>query len=168
MPEHSFPLNNPDVHAASIAFLLLEDIARPSLTQYRRRDRPHRLRKLSKPSASELPHPPVTCPSLPFNQFLITHTASKGRRFKRLEGELHADCTFAVESVAVMGVQDVLSRKTGVIVGDDVLALFKYAQEKKFAIPAIVSRPVHAIAPRLTRAERDLILDRRRCARSCP
>jgi hypothetical protein len=39
-----------------------------------------------------------------------------------------------------MGAQDVLSRKTGVIVGDDVLALFKYAQEKKFAIPAIVSR----------------------------
>ena len=36
-----------------------------------------------------------------------------------------------------MGAQDVLSRKTGVIVGDDVLALFKYAQEKQFAIPAI-------------------------------
>jgi fructose-bisphosphate aldolase, class II len=35
--------------------------------------------------------------------------------------------------------QNVLSRKTGVIVGDDVLNLFKYAQEKKFAIPAIVS-----------------------------
>ena len=33
--------------------------------------------------------------------------------------------------------QSVLSRKTGVIVGDDVLNLFKYAQEKKFAIPAI-------------------------------
>ncbi|KAI9893492.1 MAG: Fructose-bisphosphate aldolase 1 [Vezdaea aestivalis] len=36
-----------------------------------------------------------------------------------------------------MPVQDVLSRKTGVIVGDDVLALFKYAQEHTFAIPAI-------------------------------
>lgn len=36
-----------------------------------------------------------------------------------------------------MGVQDVLSRKTGVIVGDDVLALFKYAREHQFAIPAI-------------------------------
>lgn len=36
-----------------------------------------------------------------------------------------------------MGVQDVLSRKTGVIVGDDVLALFKYAREHEFAIPAI-------------------------------
>ena len=35
--------------------------------------------------------------------------------------------------------QSVLSRKTGVIIGDDVLNLFKYAQEKKFAIPAIVS-----------------------------
>lgn len=36
-----------------------------------------------------------------------------------------------------MGVQDVLSRKTGVIVGDDVRRLFDYAQEKGFAIPAI-------------------------------
>lgn len=38
-----------------------------------------------------------------------------------------------------MGATDVLSRKTGVIVGDDVLALFKYAREHQFAIPAIVS-----------------------------
>jgi len=38
-----------------------------------------------------------------------------------------------------MGVKDVLSRKTGVIVGDDVLKLFNYAQEHKFAIPAVVS-----------------------------
>lgn len=37
-----------------------------------------------------------------------------------------------------MGVTDVLSRKKGVIVGDDVLKLFNYAQEKNFAIPAIV------------------------------
>jgi len=37
-----------------------------------------------------------------------------------------------------MGAQDVLTRKTGVIVGDDVLKLFNYAQEHKFAIPAIV------------------------------
>ncbi|EXJ87766.1 fructose-bisphosphate aldolase 1 [Capronia coronata CBS 617.96] len=36
-----------------------------------------------------------------------------------------------------MGAKDVLSRKEGVIVGDDVLALFKYAQEHNFAIPAI-------------------------------
>lgn len=36
-----------------------------------------------------------------------------------------------------MGVKDVLSRKTGVIVGDDVLKLFNYAQEHKFAIPAV-------------------------------
>ena len=36
-----------------------------------------------------------------------------------------------------MGAQDVLTRKTGVIVGDDVYNLFKYAQQKKFAIPAI-------------------------------
>lgn len=37
-----------------------------------------------------------------------------------------------------MGVTDVLKRKSGVIVGDDVLALFQYAREKQFAIPAIV------------------------------
>ncbi|EEH20001.1 fructose-bisphosphate aldolase 1 [Paracoccidioides brasiliensis Pb03] len=36
-----------------------------------------------------------------------------------------------------MGVKDILSRKTGVIVGDDVLRLFQHAQEKVFAIPAI-------------------------------
>ncbi|KAK9467741.1 hypothetical protein V1512DRAFT_259949 [Lipomyces arxii] len=36
-----------------------------------------------------------------------------------------------------MPATDVLSRKAGVIVGDDVLALFKYAQEHEFAIPAI-------------------------------
>ncbi|KAH8650170.1 fructose-bisphosphate aldolase, class II [Xylariales sp. PMI_506] len=36
-----------------------------------------------------------------------------------------------------MGVTDVLSRKAGVIVGDDVTALFQYAREKQFAIPAI-------------------------------
>jgi len=36
-----------------------------------------------------------------------------------------------------MGALEVLSRKTGVIVGEDVRKLFKYAQEKSFAIPAI-------------------------------
>jgi fructose-bisphosphate aldolase class II len=36
-----------------------------------------------------------------------------------------------------MGAQDVLTRKTGVIVGDDVLRLFEYAREQEFAIPAI-------------------------------
>lgn len=40
-----------------------------------------------------------------------------------------------------MGVLEQLNRKSGVIVGDDVLRLFKYAQEKQFAIPAIVSLP---------------------------
>jgi len=38
-----------------------------------------------------------------------------------------------------MGVLEQLNRKSGVIVGDDVLRLFQYAQEKQFAIPAIVS-----------------------------
>lgn len=37
-----------------------------------------------------------------------------------------------------MGATDQLSRKAGVITGDDVLRLFEYAQEKKFAIPAVV------------------------------
>jgi len=36
-----------------------------------------------------------------------------------------------------MGALEVLSRKSGVIVGDDVLKLFKYAKEHEFAIPAI-------------------------------
>ena len=36
-----------------------------------------------------------------------------------------------------MSVQDVLSRKSGVIYGDDVRQLFLYAQKKGFAIPAI-------------------------------
>lgn len=36
-----------------------------------------------------------------------------------------------------MGAKDVLSRKAGVIYGEDVLKLFNYAQEKNFAIPAI-------------------------------
>lgn len=42
-----------------------------------------------------------------------------------------------------MGVTDVLSRKSGVIVGDDVLRLFEYAREKQFAIPAVVSLREH-------------------------
>jgi len=36
-----------------------------------------------------------------------------------------------------MGALEVLKRKTGVICGQDVLALFRHAQEHKFAIPAI-------------------------------
>ena len=36
-----------------------------------------------------------------------------------------------------MGASDVLSRKAGVIYGDDVLKLFNYAQEHNFAIPAV-------------------------------
>lgn len=36
-----------------------------------------------------------------------------------------------------MGVQEVLQRKTGVIVGDDVRRLFDYAQAHEFAIPAV-------------------------------
>jgi hypothetical protein len=48
-----------------------------------------------------------------------------------------------------MGVVEKLSRKKGVIVGDDVLHLFQYAQEQKFAIPSIVSSsPGNESAPR--------------------
>jgi len=36
-----------------------------------------------------------------------------------------------------MGAKDVLKRKSGVIVGDDVLALFAHAKDNKYAIPAI-------------------------------
>ncbi|KAK7191289.1 Fructose-bisphosphate aldolase 1, variant 2 [Paraphaeosphaeria sporulosa] len=36
-----------------------------------------------------------------------------------------------------MGAQDVLSRKSGVITGDDVLKLFQHAKENQYAIPAI-------------------------------
>lgn len=36
-----------------------------------------------------------------------------------------------------MGILDVIKRKSGVIVGDDVRAAFDYAREHKFAIPAI-------------------------------
>jgi fructose-bisphosphate aldolase class II len=52
-----------------------------------------------------------------------------------------------------MGVQDILSRKTGVIVGDDVLNLFKYAQQHKFAIPAIVSLLNLSISSRIVANE---------------
>ena len=41
-----------------------------------------------------------------------------------------------------MGVQDVLSRKSGVIVGDDVLALFQHAKDNGYAIPAINVGPL--------------------------
>ena len=57
---------------------------------------------------------------------------------------LHTDGTHAsfirwplARFPTVMGVKDVLSRKAGVIYGDDVLKLFNYAQEHNFAIPAI-------------------------------
>lgn len=38
-----------------------------------------------------------------------------------------------------VGVLEKLSRKTGVIVGDDVLRLFEHAQQNNYAIPAVVS-----------------------------
>lgn len=59
-----------------------------------------------------------------------------------------------------MGAKDVLTRKTGVIVGDDVLNLFKYAQQKGFAIPAIVGKLAELLnATSLTSAECDLLVD---------
>lgn len=47
-----------------------------------------------------------------------------------------------------MGLLEQLSRKSGVIVGDDVLRLFQYAQEKNFAVPAIVSPPPSFLLPK--------------------
>lgn len=47
-----------------------------------------------------------------------------------------------------MGATDNLTRKTGVIVGDDVLRLFEYAREKQFAIPAIVSYDINSLTPK--------------------
>lgn len=70
-----------------------------------------------------------------------------------------------------MGVLEKLSRKTGVIVGDDVLELFKYAQEKQFAIPAIVrvASVVRVLDDSIAnRLERDLFFYCRRFPRSCP
>merc|ERR1712111_100970 len=40
-------------------------------------------------------------------------------------------------NTATMGAKDVLSRKAGVIYGEDVKALFKHAQKENYAIPAI-------------------------------
>lgn len=57
-----------------------------------------------------------------------------------------------------MGVLDKLSRKSGVIVGDDVLRLFEYAQEKQFAIPAIVRAPEGCDENRASAEETERIL----------
>ncbi len=54
--------------------------------------------------------------------------------------ELYSSLTSALTSkliILLRMAQSVLSLQSGVIVGDDVFKLFKYAQEKKFAIPAI-------------------------------
>jgi hypothetical protein len=69
-----------------------------------------------------------------------------------------------------MGVLEQLNRKSGVIVGDDVLRLFEYAKEKQFAIPAIVSFLVLIMssnAVELTLLERHLFLHRCRFSRGC-
>jgi len=60
----------------------------------------------------------------------------KTDRFSLFRNQIHL---YHTTTDAIMGATDVLSRKSGVIVGDDVLKLFNYAQEKQFAIPAIVS-----------------------------
>jgi len=58
-------------------------------------------------------------------------------KFLQISSHLPSLTIFSPKT-AIMGAKEVLSRKTGVIVGDDVLKLFNYAQEHKFAIPAIV------------------------------
>lgn len=71
-----------------------------------------------------------------------------------------------------MGVLEQLSRKSGVIVGDDVLRLFEHAQANNYAIPAIVSvahwPPKRNGVIDLASAERDIVVDRRRGAGSRP
>jgi hypothetical protein len=68
-----------------------------------------------------------------------------------------------------MGAKDVLSRKSGVIVGDDVLKLFNYAQEHKFAIPAIVRTSIPSASDSTnTMAERYILLNRCCFTRGCP
>lgn len=37
-----------------------------------------------------------------------------------------------------MSIREKLKRKSGVVVGEDVLHIFEYAREKSFALPAIV------------------------------
>ena len=68
-----------------------------------------------------------------------------------------------------MGVTDVLSRKSGVIVQEDVKKLFDYAQAHNFAIPAIVnlawlSKRLHL----LINSECHLLVHGGCVPRSCP
>ena len=98
---------------------------------------------MSSPSTS---HRPLAS----FRLFVIGDAPQQEERDNaesKLEEKAVPDCQAAIENITDMGIQDVLSRKTGVIVGDDVLAAFKYAQEKKFAIPAIVRQPIQAVVP---------------------
>lgn len=69
-----------------------------------------------------------------------------------------------------MGLLEKLNRKAGVIVGDDVLRLFEYAQEQKFAVPAIVSITVVSALSSVSNLalERHLFLHRRCCSGGCP
>lgn len=48
-----------------------------------------------------------------------------------------------------MGALEVLQRKSGVIYGDDVKALFDYASKNEFAIPAIVCS-IDSLLPKLS------------------
>jgi Fructose-bisphosphate aldolase class-II len=81
-----------------------------------------------------------SCPELPLTH-IFPSTNSKSSTtlpLSTLHGSLKpSESVTSPFSFFIMGVKDVLTRKTGVIVGDDVLNLFKYAQEKNFAIPAI-------------------------------
>ena len=71
-----------------------------------------------------------------------------------------------------MGAIDQLSRKAGVITGDDVLRLFQYAQEKQFAIPAVVCIPIFSTNTTtvliLIHVERHLFFRRRLYPRGRP
>ncbi|KAG0642679.1 hypothetical protein HOY80DRAFT_1014393 [Tuber brumale] len=53
---------------------------------------------------------------------------------------------------------DVLSGKSGVIAGDDVLSLFKYAKANKFAIPAIVTDRIKNVTSSSTAGRSPIII----------
>ncbi|KAI4167857.1 MAG: hypothetical protein LQ343_006871 [Gyalolechia ehrenbergii] len=73
--------------------------------------------------------------NLLFNK-VLTFRSTSGTKYSYLNSSLEFETLQFLRATDKMATSN-LSRKTGVIVGDDVLKLFSYAQEKRFAIPAI-------------------------------
>lgn len=95
-----------------------------------------------RPPISQSPHRFSSSPEgVPQPLLLVPHFFSFGLTSIRLPASASNRIILFAFSITLSGspmATSILSRKKGVIVGDDVLNLFKYAQEKKFAIPAIV------------------------------